>query len=88
MKELKNRNEKKLAAVREAQEKKDRLVEEVRQHFGYVVSIKDPKFQEMLEKKEKEAKKADKEAKRQVRIEKVTGKAKVESAAASKPKDD
>lgn len=90
MKELKNRTEKKAALVKEAQEKKDRLVEEVRQHFGYAVSIKDPKFQEMYEKKEKEAKKAEKEAKRQVRVEKVTAtaKAKSETAPTSKPKDD
>ena len=75
MKELRDRNNKKAAAVRAAQEKKDRLIEEVRQHFGYVVSMKDPKFQEMLELKEKEAKKAEKEQKKKVKFEKSSSKA-------------
>lgn len=75
MKELKDRREKKAAVERAAQEKKDRLIEEVRQHFGYVVSMKDPKFQEMLEQKEKDAKKAEKEAKKKDRFEKATTKA-------------
>ncbi len=75
MKELKDRQEKKNAAARIAQEKKDRLIEEVRQHFGYVVSMKDPKFQEMLELKEREARKAEKEQKKKTRFEKASEKA-------------
>lgn len=59
-----------MADAKLAQEKKDALIEEVRQHFGYLVSMKDPKFQEMLELKEKEMKKASKEAKRKTKQEK------------------
>jgi len=70
IKELKARQNKKLADAKLAQEKKDALIEEVRQHFGYLVSMKDPKFQEMLELKEKEMKKASKEAKRKTKQEK------------------
>lgn len=77
MKELEDRKAKKLAAAREAQEKKDRLIEEVRQHFGYVVNMKDARFQEMLEQKEKEQKKAEKEKKKKERFEKVSEKAKL-----------
>lgn len=72
MKELKDRKMKKEAVARAAQEKKDKLIEEVRQHFGYVVSMKDPKFQEMLEKKEKETKKAEKELKKKVKQDETT----------------
>lgn len=79
MKELKDRQEKKLAMAKAAQEKKDRLVEEVRQHFGYTVSTKDPRFQEMLVQKEKETKKAEKEAKKKLRVERATNAAKAAS---------
>ncbi|KZS12579.1 CR6-interacting factor [Daphnia magna] len=87
MKELKDRQEKKEAVVRAAQEKKDILIEEVRQHFGYVVSMKDPKFQEMMEQKEKEAKKAGKEMKKKVRVEKATSKALAQAEAVSTGKE-
>ncbi|KAI9562729.1 hypothetical protein GHT06_010183 [Daphnia sinensis] len=87
MKELKDRQEKKEAIARAAQEKKDILIEEVRQHFGYVVSMKDPKFQEMLEQKEKEAKKAEKEMKKKVRSEKATSKAIAQAEAVSTGKE-
>jgi len=70
LKELKARQNKKLADAKLAQEKKDALIEEVRQHFGYLVSVKDLKFQEMLELKEKEMKKANKEAKKKSKQEK------------------
>jgi len=70
IKELKARQNKKLHDAKAAQEKKDALIEEVRQHFGYLVSVKDPKFQEMLELKEKEMKKASKEAKKKTIQEK------------------
>ena len=71
MKDLKARQHKKLNAAKEAQEKKDMLIEEVRQHFGYSVSMKDPRFQEMLEQKEKDIKKAEREAKKVKRAEKA-----------------
>lgn len=87
MKELKDRQQKKEAVARVAQEKKDNLIEEVRQHFGYLVSMKDPKFQEMLELKEKEAKKAEKEIKKKVRVEKNTSKAIAQAEAVSKAEE-
>ncbi|XP_067010299.1 large ribosomal subunit protein mL64 [Anabrus simplex] len=62
--EVNDRIRKKEAEARAAKEKKDRLVEEVRQHFGYKVDPRDERFKELLEKKEKEEKKLAKEAKR------------------------
>jgi hypothetical protein len=56
------------------QERKERLIEEVRMHFGYTVDPRDEKFKEMLEKKEKEQKKAMKEAKRKARDENLVNK--------------
>lgn len=66
------------------QEKKERLIEEVRQHFGYTVDPKDEKFKELLEKKEKEEKKAAKEAKRQARHERMLADLEKKSAKAKK----
>lgn len=54
--------------------RKERLIEEVRRHFGYKVDPKDDRFKEMLEKKEKEEKKAMKEARKKAREEKVVKK--------------
>ena len=75
MQELRNRQQKKMNAAKEAQEKKDLLIEEVRQHFGYSVSMKDPKFQDMLAQKEKDMKKAEREAKKVKKVEKAITKA-------------
>lgn len=47
--------------------RKERLIEEVRRHFGYTVDPKDDRFKELLEKKEKEQKKAMKEARKKAR---------------------
>ena len=63
-KELNARREKKLAEARTAQEKKDKLTEQVRQHLGYQAGPKDPKFEELYDKFEKEAKKTEKEARK------------------------
>lgn len=57
-----------------AKMRKERLIEEVRRHFGYKVDPKDDRFKEMLEKKEKEEKKAMKEARKKAREEKVVKK--------------
>lgn len=46
-------------------------MEEVRAHFGYTVDPKDEKFQQLLEKKEKEQKKAMKEARRKAQEQKI-----------------
>jgi len=63
--DLRKRKNKKLAAAQAVRDKREQVIEEVRQYFGYQLSPKDPKFQEVLEKKEKEEKKLAKEAKKQ-----------------------
>lgn len=60
-----------LISARIAKENKDRLIEEVRRHFGFQVHPKDERFKELLEKKEKEQKKALKDAKRQAKEAKM-----------------
>jgi RNase H-fold protein (predicted Holliday junction resolvase) len=49
------------------QAKKDRLVEEVRRHFGFKIDSRDDRFKELLEQKEKEERKKVKEAKKKVK---------------------
>ncbi|XP_045463604.1 growth arrest and DNA damage-inducible proteins-interacting protein 1 [Harmonia axyridis] len=56
--------------------KRERLIEEVRKHFGYKVDPKDEKFKELLEKKEKEQKKLAKEARKKEREAKLLEKLK------------
>ncbi|XP_034945304.1 growth arrest and DNA damage-inducible proteins-interacting protein 1 [Chelonus insularis] len=70
-KELQNKLAKKAEALRAAQEKKERLVEEVRRKLGFAVDPKDSKFQEALEKMEAEEKKRRKELKKQERAAKI-----------------
>lgn len=53
------------------QERKEKLIEEVRRHFGYTLDPRDEKFKEMLEKKEKEQKKAMKEARKKAKEEQI-----------------
>lgn len=65
---------KKEAEAIAAKEKKERLIEEVRRHFGYKVDPKDERFKEMLEQKEKEDKKKQKEEKRKLKEEKLMSK--------------
>ncbi|KAK9886049.1 hypothetical protein WA026_014833 [Henosepilachna vigintioctopunctata] len=67
---------KKESEANAARQKKERLIEEVRKHFGYKVDPKDDKFKELLEKKEKEQKKIDKEARRKEREAKLMEKLK------------
>ncbi|XP_055531153.1 growth arrest and DNA damage-inducible proteins-interacting protein 1 [Wyeomyia smithii] len=62
--DLNARIAKKEADARAAKERKDRLVEEVRRHFGFKIDPRDERFQEMLAQKEKEDRKKVKEAKR------------------------
>lgn len=50
------------------------MIEEVRRHFGYTVDPRDDKFKEMLEKKEKEQKKAMKEARKKAKEEQLVTK--------------
>lgn len=72
--ELNCRNMKKEADAIAAKEKKERLIEEVRRHFGYKVDPRDERFKEVLEQKEKEDKKKQKEAKRKVNEQKLMSK--------------
>ncbi|XP_045492068.1 growth arrest and DNA damage-inducible proteins-interacting protein 1 [Colias croceus] len=62
-KELNDKMAKKAAEVEAAKQKKERLVEEVRRHFGFTLDPRDERFQEMLAKREKEQKKREKQAK-------------------------
>ncbi|XP_012279676.1 growth arrest and DNA damage-inducible proteins-interacting protein 1 [Orussus abietinus] len=65
--ELQAKIAKKEADVLAAKARKDRLMEEVRRHFGFKIDPRDERFKEMLEKKEKEDKKKKKEARKQQR---------------------
>lgn len=67
MKELREKVAKKEAEATAAKARKDRLVEEVRRHFGFKIDPKDDRFKEMLEQKERAEKKALKEAKRKIK---------------------
>ncbi|KAF5294630.1 hypothetical protein FQA39_LY02762 [Lamprigera yunnana] len=69
--DLKNKIEKKESDALIAKEQKEKLVEEVRRHFGYTVNPHDEKFIELLEKKEKEQQKARKEARKKLKEEKM-----------------
>ncbi|XP_044259063.1 growth arrest and DNA damage-inducible proteins-interacting protein 1 [Tribolium madens] len=71
-----------------AKERKERLIEEVRMHFGYTVDPRDEKFKELLEKKEKEQKKAMKEAKRKAREESMVTKMLSKKDAKKEKKED
>lgn len=70
-KELNEKVQKREAEARAAKEKKERLVEEVRRHFGFTIDPRDERFKEMLALKEKEDKKKTKELKKQAREAKI-----------------
>jgi hypothetical protein len=72
--DLESKSKKKEEEARIAKERKDRLIEEVRRHFGFSVHPKDERFKELLEKKEKEQKKALKASKKQERDAKLLAK--------------
>lgn len=69
--ELQAKLAKKEAALEAARVRKERLVEEIRRHFGFTISPRDEKFKELLAQKEKEEKKKKKEAKKQAKLEKL-----------------
>lgn len=79
--DLNARIEKKESEARAAKERKDRLVEEVRRHFGFRIDPRDERFQEMLAQKEKEDRKKVKEAKRKEKEVKMMEKLKKRTAA-------
>ena len=62
---------KKEADAKSAKDRKDRIVEEVRRHFGFKVDVRDERFKELLEQKEKEDRKQQKEAKRRAKENKM-----------------
>ncbi|KAG8243608.1 hypothetical protein J6590_042010 [Homalodisca vitripennis] len=73
-KDLKEKIAKQEAVALAAKEKKDKLIEEVRRHFGFTVDPRDEKFKEMLAAKEKEQKKKDKQARLDERERKAIAK--------------
>ncbi|KAJ8727206.1 hypothetical protein PYW08_015603 [Mythimna loreyi] len=66
-KDLLDKVAKKAAEASAAKEKKERLVEEVRRHFGFKLDPRDERFQEMLAKREKEQKKLEKQARKEAK---------------------
>ncbi|KAK0183292.1 hypothetical protein PV327_001345 [Microctonus hyperodae] len=56
---------KKEAEIKAAQEKRERLIEDIRREFGYKIDPRDDKFKEALAKKEKEDRKRKKEARKE-----------------------
>lgn len=73
-KELQEKIAKTEAEALAAKEKRDRLIEEVRRHFGYKVDPRDEKFKEMLVLKEKEQRKAEKKIRVEERERKAIAK--------------
>lgn len=63
-KEVRDRIQKQEREAQLAKEKKEKLIEEVRQIIGFQIDPKDERFKEALEKKEQEEKKAKKAAKK------------------------
>uniref|UniRef100_A0A1B0CJY1 Large ribosomal subunit protein mL64 n=1 Tax=Lutzomyia longipalpis TaxID=7200 RepID=A0A1B0CJY1_LUTLO len=72
--EFRDRVAKAEAEARAAKEKRERLVEEVRRHFGFKLDARDERFKELLAQKEKEDKKKQKEARKKAREEKTIAK--------------
>lgn len=92
MDEMNARIAKKESDARAAKERKERLVEEVRRHFGYTIDMRDEKFKEMLAQKEKEDKKSQKEARKKQKemkmLEKLINKGKAASDDVAEKGDD
>lgn len=72
--DLKNKIHKKESEALAAKQRKDRLIEEVRRHFGFNVDPRDERFKELLEQKEKEDKRKQKEVKKKAKEEKMMAK--------------
>jgi len=71
LKEVKEKAAKKIHEAQQAKEKKERLIEEVRKHFGYKLDPRDDRFKEMLVKREKEERKKVKDERKKIREEKL-----------------
>jgi len=65
IKEVLNKRAAKEKELQKAQQRKEKMMEEVRRHFGYTVDPRDERFQEMLAQKEKEEKKKLKAARKE-----------------------
>ncbi|XP_046429736.1 growth arrest and DNA damage-inducible proteins-interacting protein 1 [Neodiprion fabricii] len=65
---------KKEAEIAAARERKERLIEEVRRHFGYKIHPNDERFKEMLAQKDKEDRKQKKLAKKQAKEQQLMAK--------------
>lgn len=96
--ELNARVAKKEADARAAKEKRERLIEDVRRQFGFRLDHRDPRFNELLEQKEADEKKANKALRKQQKQEMALKKLQVQfenqneqlkrpEDAAEKPKD-
>uniref|UniRef100_A0A1B0FKN5 Large ribosomal subunit protein mL64 n=1 Tax=Glossina morsitans morsitans TaxID=37546 RepID=A0A1B0FKN5_GLOMM len=72
--DLQTKIDKKEAEVLATKQRKERLVEEVRRHFGFKIDPRDDRFKAVLEQKEKEEKKKMKEDKRQAKEQKLMSK--------------
>ncbi|RZF41904.1 hypothetical protein LSTR_LSTR005672 [Laodelphax striatellus] len=70
IKELHSKRAHKMKAALAEREKKERLIEEVRRHFGFTVDPREERFQEMMLKKEREERRMAKEQRKQLREEK------------------
>lgn len=80
--DLEARMAKKEAEARLAKSKREQLLEDIRQEIGFKIDFKDPRFKALMEKKELEAKKAKKVAKKQKREELLIAKVKEQAQAA------
>lgn len=85
--DLKAKIAKKEAEALAARERKERLMEEVRRHFGFMISPKDERFKAMLEQKDKAEKKLRKQARKQARDQKMIAMLAERSAAVPKKED-
>lgn len=79
MEDLNTRISKKEEEARVARTKREQLLEDMRQEFGFKIDFKDPRFKAMMEKKELEQKKAKKMAKKKKREEQLMEKLKEEA---------
>lgn len=91
MADLNQRIAKKEEETRLARQKRERLLEDIRQEIGFKIDFKDPRFKALMEQKELEAKKEKKAEKKKKREEQLLEKLKEQAQATlqqSKAKED
>ncbi|KAI8787282.1 growth arrest and DNA damage-inducible proteins-interacting protein 1 [Biomphalaria glabrata] len=69
--EYKKKHETVALQAKEREAKKEALLEEAREYFGYKIQYNDPKFQEMLAQKEETEKKEAKKKKKEAKLKKL-----------------